>query len=105
MKKGSEKDIARRNNVSTSTVNRILDDISKDKLVKNNGVLPTIMGIDEFKATNDTISKMAFIVVDQNKRNIFDINNSRLSNDINKYFKRYSKQERDKVQFITMYLY
>ena len=105
MKKGSEKDIARRNNVSTCTVNRILDDISKDKLVKNNGVLPTIMGIDEFKATNDTISKMAFIVVDQNKRNIFDINNSRLSNDINKYFKRYSKQERDKVQFITMDLY
>jgi len=105
MKKGSEKDIARRNNVSTCTVNRILDDISKDKLVKNNGVLPTIMGIDEFKATNDTISKMAFIIVDQNKRNIFDINNSRLSNDINKYFKRYSKQERDKVQFITMDLY
>ena len=105
MKKGSEKDIARRNNVSTCTVNRILDDISKDKLVKNNGVLPTIMGIDEFKATNDTISKMAFIVVDQNKRNIFDINNSRLSNDINKYFKRYSKQERGKVQFITMDLY
>ena len=105
MKKGSEKDIARRNNVSACTVNRILDDISKDKLVKNNGVLPTIMGIDEFKATNDTISKMAFIIVDQNKRNIFDINNSRLSNDINKYFKRYSKQERDKVQFITMDLY
>ena len=32
MQKGSEKDIARRNNVSSSTVNRILDEISKDKL-------------------------------------------------------------------------
>lgn len=105
MEKGSEKDIARRNNVSSCTVNRILDDISKDNLVKNNGKLPTIMGIDEFKATGDTISKMAFIIVNQDKRNIFDINNSRLSLDIEKYFKRYSKYERDKVKFITMDLY
>ena len=45
---------------------------------------------------------MAFIIVDQNKRNIFDINNSRLSLDIEKYFKRYSKHERDNVKFITL---
>jgi len=105
MEKGSEKDIARRNNVSSYTVNRILDDISQDKLVKNNGVLPNIIGIDEFNATSDTVSKMAFIIVDQNKHNIFDMNNSRLSSDIEKYFKRYSKKERDNVKFITMDLY
>ena len=105
MEKGAEKDIARRNNVSSCTVNRILGSISEDKLVKNNGALPTVMGIDEFKATSDTISKMAFIIVDEDKHNIFDINNSRLSLDIEKYFKRYSKKERDKVQFITMDLY
>ena len=105
MEKGAEKDIARRNNVSTCTVNRILGSISKDKLVKNNSALPTVMGIDEFKATSDTISKMAFIIVDEDKHNIFDMNNSRLSLDIEKYFKRYSKKERDKVQFITMDLY
>ena len=105
MQKGSEKDIAKRNNVSSNHVNRILHQISEDKLVKNNGTLPSIMGIDEFKATKDTISKMAFIIVNQDERNIFDINNSRLSLDIEKYFKRYSRQERDKVQFITMDLY
>ena len=105
MQKGSEKDIAKRNNVSSNHVNRILHQISEDKLVKNNGKLPNIMGIDEFKATKDTVSKMAFIIVNQNNRNIFDINNSRLSSDIEKYFKRYSKQERDKVKFITMDLY
>ena len=105
MQKGSEKDIAKRNNVSSNHVNRILHQISEDKLVKNNGNLPSIMGIDEFKATKDTISKMAFIIVNQDNRNIFDINNSRLSNDIEKYFKRYSKHERDKVKFITMDLY
>ncbi len=105
MNKGSEKDIAKRNNVSPNHVNRILNQISEDKLVKNNGILPSIMGIDEFNATKDTVSKMAFIIVNQDNRNIFDINNSRLSIDIERYFKRYPKQERDKVKFITMDLY
>ena len=48
---------------------------------------------------------MTFIIVNQDSLNIFDINNSRLSYDIEKYFKRYSKQERDKVKLITMDLY
>lgn len=105
MQKGSEKDIARRNNVSSSSVNRILHSISEDKIIKNYGHLPSIIGIDEFKATKDTISKMAFIIVNQDKHNIFDINNSRLSLDIEKYFKNYSKKERNNVKFITMDLY
>ena len=63
------------------------------------------MGIDEFNATKETVSKMVLIIVNQDKRNIFDINNSRLSNDIEKYLKRYSKPEWDKVQFNTMNLY
>ena len=105
MDKISEKDIAKRNNVSPNHVNRILDTISQDKLIKNYGKFPEKIGIDEFNATKDTKSKMAFIIVNQDSRNIFDINNSRLSYDIEKYFKRYSKQERDKVKLITMDLY
>ena len=105
MRKGSEKDIAYRNNVSSSSVNRILNEIYKDTIVKNKGHLPSILGIDEFKATKDTISKMAFIIVNQEDRNIFVINNSRLSLDIEHYFKNYSRKERNKVKFITMDLY
>ncbi len=105
MQKGSEKDIAKRNNVSPKHVNIIMDQIAKDTLIKGNGKLTEIMGIDEFNATKDTKSKLAFIIVDQIKHNIFDINNSRLSLDLEKYFKRYSKDERDKVKFITMDLY
>ena len=105
MNKGSEKDISIRNNISSSSTNRILDSISKDKLVKHNGHLPSILGIDEFKATKDTISKMAFIIIDQDNKNIFDINNSRKSKDIDAYFRRYPKSERDKVKFITLDLY
>ena len=105
MNKGSEKDISIRNNVSTNSTNRILDEISNDTIVKNNGLLPEVLGIDEFSATKDTISKMAFIIVNQTNKNIFDINNSRHSNDIDKYFRNYSKKERDKVKFITLDLY
>ena len=105
MTKDSEKNISIRNNISTNSVNRFLDDISKDDYVKNNGLLPTSFGIDEFSATKDTVSRLAFIIVDQDKKNIFDINNSRLSKDITQYFSRYPKSERDKVKFITMDLY
>lgn len=105
MTKDSEKNISFKNGISTNSTNRILHDISKDKLIKNNGKLPTSFGIDEFKSTKDTISKMAFIIVDQNKKNIFDINNSRLSNDIYKYFSRYQRSERNNVKFITLDLY
>lgn len=103
--KGTEKDIARNNNVSTNTVNRILHSISKDKIVKRQGHLPKILGIDEFKGPKDTISKMAFIIVDQENKTIFDLLNSRKTKDIKNYFKRYPKRQRDKVKFITMDLY
>ena len=105
MNKGSEKDISIRNNISTNSTNRILDEISNDTIIKNNGLLPEILGIDEFNATKDTISKLAFIIVDQTNKNIFDINNSRKTLDIDKYFRNYSKRERDKVKFITLDLY
>ena len=105
MNKGSEKDISIRNNISTNSVNRILDEISNDTIVKNNGLLPEILGIDEFSATKDTISKLAFIIMDQTNKNIFDINPSRKSLDIKKYFRNYPKKERDKVKYITLDLY
>ena len=105
MEKGSEKDISKRNGISSSSSNRILADISKDLIIKNNGHLPSIIGIDEFKATTDTKSKMAFIIVDQDNKNIFDILDSRMSDDIEKYFRRYSRRERMKVKFITLDLY
>lgn len=103
--KGTEKDIARRNNVSTNTVNRILNNISKNHYVRHLGHLPSAIGIDEFKATSDTKSKMAFIIVNHDSSQIFDILNSRKVNDIESYFRRYSKRERDKVKYITMDLY
>ena len=105
MEKGSEKDIAKRNNISTNSVNRILDSICDDKLIKNNATLPISFGIDELTATKDTKGKYAFIIVDHIKKNIFDLLDSRKNLDIEKYFKRYPRLEREKVKFITLDLY
>ena len=105
MTKDSEKNISFRNGISTNSTNRILYDLSKDELIKNNGKLPTSFGIDEFKATKDTVSKMAFIIVDHDKKIyliliILDF----LMTSINT-FSRYPRSERNNVKFITMDLF
>lgn len=104
MTKSSETDIALRSNVSISSVEEILQSISR-KTILPKEQLPTSMNFDEFKATKDTKGKMAFIIVDNKKGNIFDILDSRKTKDLEKYFKRYSKNERDKVEFISSDFY
>ncbi len=100
MQKGTEKDITRKNNISTNHVNRILDNIFKDKLIKNNCSLPEALDVDEFQTTKVTKSKMVFIIVNQVHINIFDINNSRLSKDIESYFNLYSKKREIKSNLL-----
>ena len=104
MKKQSEKDISERLDVSVSKIDRKLNEISSHTVLRH-PVLPESMNWDEFKATKDTKGKMAFIITDNDKGNIFDINDSRKSKDLEKYFKRYSKQERDKVKHISTDFY
>ena len=88
-KKQSEKDIADRVNVSTS------------KTLLRHPCLPINMNWDEFKSTNN----MAFMIMDNDKRTIFDIKSSRKSIDLEHYFRIYQKRDRDKVQMISMDFY
>ena len=104
MMKQSEKDIANRLDISVSKIDRKLNDISSHTVLRHSN-LPKSMNWDEFKATKDTKGKMAFIIVDNTKGNIFDIHDSRKSNDLEKYFRRYPKFQRDKVEFISMDFY
>ena len=104
MGKQSEKDIAKRIDVSVSVVDRILNEISSHTVLRHS-TLPKSMNWDEFKATKDTTGKMAFIITDNDNGSLFDINDSRKSRDLEKYFKRYSKQERDKVKHISIDFY
>lgn len=104
MSKSSEKDISKRTNVSVSYVDKILNDISS-KTIFRHPHLPSSMNFDEFKATKDTKGKMAFIVLDNNSGDIFDILDSRKSIDLEKYFKRYPLSERRKVKLISTDFY
>lgn len=104
MEKQSEKDIAKRLDVSVSKIDRKLNEISSHTVLRHSH-LPSSMNWDEFKATKDTKGKMAFIITDNDNGNIFDINDSRKSRDLEKYFRRYSKQERDKVKHISIDFY
>ena len=78
MRKQSEKDISERLDVSVSKIDRKLNEISSHTVLRH-PVLPESMNWDEFKATKDTKGKMAFIITDNDKGNIFDINDSRKS--------------------------
>ena len=104
MSKQSEKDIAKRLDVSTSKIDRKLNEISSHTVLRH-PTLPKSMNWDEFKATKDTKGKMAFIITDNDSGNIFDIQDSRKSIDLEKYFRRYSKKERDKVKHISTDFY
>lgn len=104
MQKQSEKDIAKRLDVSVSKIDRKLNEISSHTVLRHSH-LPLSMNWDEFKATKDTKGKMAFIITDNDNGTIFDIQDSRKSIDLNKYFRRYSKRERDKVKHISTDFY
>ena len=104
MQKQSEKDIAKRLDISVSKIDRKLDEISSHKVLRHE-TLPTSMNWDEFKATKDTKGKMAFIITNNASGNIFDIKDSRKTYDLEKYFKRYSRKERDKVKHISIDFY
>ena len=104
MQKQSEKDIAKRLDVSVSKIDRKLNEISSHTVLRHEH-LPINMNWDEFKATKDTTGKMAFIIVDNDTGNIFDIHDSRKSRNLEKYFRRYPKFERDKVKLISTDFY
>lgn len=104
MSKQSEKDVAKRLDISVSKIDRKLTEISSHTVLRHSA-LPQSMNWDEFKATKDTKGKMAFIITDNDTGNIFDIQDSRKSIDLNKYFRRYPKRERNKVKHISIDFY
>lgn len=63
------------------------------------------MNWDEFKATKDTTGKMAFIVLNNETGEIYDINDCRKKDYLEKYFRKYPYYERKKVKFICTDFY
>lgn len=82
-------------NVSTATVNRILDTISFDK-----PKIPSVLSIDEFKGNADG-QKYQCILVDPVKHTVLDILPSRSQSYLVSYFRDIPKTERYRVKFFV----
>ena len=103
-KKISEKDIAEINNVSHSTVSKIVDNAFY-QLKPNKNYLPEHLLFDEFKSTNDADGAMSFIFCDADKHEIVDFVENRQLRKLIQYFQSYSKKARRSVKTICIDFY
>ncbi len=85
--------VAKMVNLSVSTVVRIFDLVSY-----SNKSLPTALSIDEFKGNTDG-EKYQCIITDPINKVVLDILPSRQKGYLTNYFKGYSLQEREKVNY------
>lgn len=102
--KRSEKDIAKSNNVSPNTVERIMDSYYDTiKIYKN--YLPKVLSFDEFKSVKSADGAMSFNLCNGENGQIIDIVEDRRLVSLLKYFSRYSHKARSKVKLITIDMY
>ena len=93
-------DIANKNHVSVSTVQRYMDSF----LVIPRQTLPVNLGIDEIhsKLAHYGNSKFLCIFADNERRILTEILPSRAKIELCRYFDKIPKNERDKVLYVTM---
>ena len=102
--KVSEKDIAKNNNVSPNTVERIMDSYyDTKKLYKN--YLPQVLSFDEFKSVKSADGAMSFHMCNGETGQTIDIVEDRKLLNLLKYFSYYSFKARKSVKFIIIDMY
>ena len=100
----SEKDIAKNNNVSPNTVERIMDSYyDTQKLYKN--YLPEVLSFDEFKSVKSADGAMSFHMCNGETGQTIDIIEDRKLLSLLKYFAYYSFKARQSVKFIIIDMY
>ena len=100
----SEKDIAKNNNVSFNTVERVMDSYYKTiKLYKN--YLPKVLSFDEFKSVKSADGAMSFHICNGETGQTIDIVEDRRLFSLLKYFARYSHKARNSVKYIVIDMY
>ena len=100
----SEKDIAKNNNVSPNTVERIMDSYyDTQKLYKN--YLPEVLSFDEFKSVKSADSAMSFHMCNGEIGQTIDIVEDRKLLSLLKYLGYYSFKARKSVKFIIIDMY
>ena len=100
----SECDIARRHQVSHSTVNRIINSFYESQPLNFNH-LPENLCFDEFKSVKSAEGHMSFIFCDADTKQIIDILEDRRLASLQTYFRRFTKEARDYVKHIVIDMY
>lgn len=103
-KKISIKDIARDNNISTTSVARFLARFDNYFNVDFR-TLPKHLCFDEFKSTKDAKGAMSFIYCDADNNKIVDIVENRQLPFLKRYFSSFSKYVRNQVETICIDTY
>ena len=100
----SEKDIAKNNNVSPNTVERVMDSYyDNQKLYKN--YLPKVLSFDEFKSVKSADGAMSFHLCNGETAQTIDIVEDRKLLSLLQYFSYYSFNARKSVKFIVIDMY
>lgn len=103
-KKRSEKDIAFDNNVSSNTVERVMDSYyNTQKAFKN--YLPEVLLFDEFKSVKSANGHMSFHLCDGITGKTIDIVEDRKLLSLMRYFGRYSHSAIKNVKYIVIDMY
>lgn len=90
--------IARENNTSVNTVQRVLGTCSH-RFLDNYEYLPEHLAFDEFKGVDRTLH---FICLDGETHQVIQILRNRYKKDLLKYFGKFSPQARSNVKTVTM---
>lgn len=96
-KKGSFTEMAKRSDVSVSTVIRYCSKLAIPKPTQ----LPTVLGIDEYKG-NAEGQMYQVIITDLKSHSVVDILPKRDTRALIQYFKTFSKESRERVKYIVM---
>ena len=96
--------IAKRYNISITSVQRVMDDCYSDFKV-NKEHLPEAICIDEFKSVKNIDGAMSFVFADYQSKSIIDIVEDRRLNSLTEYFSRFSLEARNNVKYICMDMY
>lgn len=92
----SMQSIAKKNNVSVTTVKRIQNMIYHT----NKPSLPKVLSIDEFKGNTNGV-KYHCAIVNIEEKKLLDIIEDRRKSSLETYFSRYTKEERKKVEYFV----
>ena len=96
--------IAKRYNISVSSVQRIMDTCYSNFKV-NREHLPETICIDEFKSVKNIDGAMSFVFADFQSKSIIDIVEDRRLRSLTEYFSRFSLEARNNVKYICMDMY